>query len=92
MNRCHSWKLCFSSLNILIELGNSQNKLPHPFRKGSLPNRKSTGQKEVNKKIHTTYSDLYRKSFPNLDSPKNPPQYKQISLKSSGKVLAQSND
>jgi hypothetical protein len=27
-----------------------------------------------------------------LDSPKNPPQYKQISLKSSGKVLAQSND
>jgi hypothetical protein len=67
------------------------NKLPHPFGKGSLPNRKSTGQKVVNNKIHTTYSDLYRKSFPNFDSPENVPQYRQISLESSGKVLAQSN-
>jgi hypothetical protein len=92
MNRCHSWKLCFSSLKILLELGNSPNKLPHPFKKGSLPNRKSTGQKVVNNKIHTTYSDLYRKSFPNFDSPENVPQYRQISLKSSGKVSAQSND
>jgi len=50
-----------------------------------------TGQKEVNNKIYTTYSDLYRKSFPNFDSPENVPQYRQISLECSGKVSAQSN-
>jgi hypothetical protein len=54
-----------------------------------LPNRKSTGQKKINNKIHTAHSDLYRKSFPNSDSPENLPQHKKLPLESSGKVLAQ---
>jgi hypothetical protein len=51
MNCRHSWKLCFSLLKILVELENSQNNLPHSFRKGSFPKTKSTCQKEVNNKI-----------------------------------------
>jgi hypothetical protein len=57
--------------------------------KGFLPNRKSTGQKKINNKIHTAHSDLYRKSFPNSDSPENLPQHRKLPLESSGKVLAQ---
>jgi hypothetical protein len=73
---------------MLVELGNSQNKLPHPLKKRSLSNRKSTSKKEVNNKIHTACSDLYRKSFPTSNSPKQLPQHRQITMASSGKVLA----
>jgi hypothetical protein len=59
------------------------------LEKGSLPNRKSTCQKEVNNKIHIACSEPYRKSFPNSDSFNNLPQQKQIPLESSGKVSAQ---
>jgi hypothetical protein len=58
---------------------------------GSLPNRKSTGQKKVNNKICIACSDLYRKSFPNSDSPENLPQHRQIPLQSSSKVSAPAN-
>jgi hypothetical protein len=50
-----------------------------------LPNKKNTRQKEVNNKIHIAYSDLYRKSLRNSDSPENLSQYRQIPLESSGK-------
>jgi len=83
----HIWKLCCSPLKILVKLENLQNKLSHPC-KGSLPNRKSTSQKGVNNKIHTSYFDLYHKYFPSSDSPESLPQHRKISLKSSGKVLA----
>ena len=33
MNLCHTWKLYCSPLKIFVELEDSQNKLPHPFRK-----------------------------------------------------------
>jgi len=55
---------------------------------GTLPNRKSTSQKEVNNKIHAAYCDLYRKSFPNYDSPKTLPQHRPILPRSSGQVSA----
>jgi hypothetical protein len=58
MNACHSWKLCCSPLKIFVELRDSQNQLSHPFRKRILPNRKSTSQKEVNNKIHTSSESL----------------------------------
>ena len=35
--------------------------------KGPLLNRKSTSQKKVNNKNHTTCSDLYHKAFLNFD-------------------------
>jgi hypothetical protein len=54
--------------------------------KGFLPNRKSTSQKEVNNKIRTACSDLYRKSFSNSDSPETLLQHRTIPLESYGKV------
>ena len=165
MNPCHTWRLYCSSLKILVELGNSQNKLPHPCTKrifaiqevhkcyfffGKLtyvlkeeetksirgiphiynvnrnikqqmaisqpskqklrPNQTCQGhqynqlniklrvylltltsQKEVNNRIRITCSDLYCKSFSNMDSPENVPQDRQTPLESFGKVSARSN-
>jgi hypothetical protein len=91
MNPCHTSRLYCSSLKILVELGNSENKLHILVGKGSLPNRKSTSQKEVNNKIHIACSDLYHKSFLNVDSPENIPQHIQTPLESSDQVLARSN-
>ena len=80
MNPCHTSRLYCSSLKNLGELGNSQNKLHILVGKGSLPNRKSTSQKEVNNKIRIACSDLYHKSFPNVDSPEKiyPNIYKHL--------------
>jgi hypothetical protein len=33
MNHYYTWELYCNSLKILVELGNSQNKLPHPYKK-----------------------------------------------------------
>jgi hypothetical protein len=43
------------------------------LKKKFFPNRKSTGQNEVNNNIRTNCSNLYRKSFPNSDSLENLP-------------------
>jgi hypothetical protein len=48
--------------------------------KGSLPNRKSIIQKEVNNKIYTTCSNLYRMFFPNFDSSVTLFQHRPIPL------------
>jgi hypothetical protein len=52
---------------------------------------KFTSQKEVNNKIHIACSNLYRKFFPNSDSPENISQHRKIPLESSGKVSTRSN-
>jgi len=62
MNPCHTWKLYCSQLKIFIELGDSQNKLSHPFKKRIL-----TSQKEINNKIHTASVDQYCGAFSNSD-------------------------
>jgi hypothetical protein len=80
MNPCHTWRLYCSSLKILVELKNFQNKLPHPCKKGILAKMKSTSQKEVNNRIHIACSDLYCNSFSNVDSPENVPQHRQTPL------------
>jgi hypothetical protein len=53
-----------------------------------MSNRKSTSQNGVNNKIHIACSDLYRKFFPSSNSLESLPQYRQIPLESSGKVVA----
>jgi hypothetical protein len=45
---------------------------------------KSTTEKEVNNIIRIACSDLYHKSFPNVDSHENVPQHRQIPLESYG--------
>jgi hypothetical protein len=76
MNRWHPWKLCFSS-----PLEISKTSCHILLEKLSLPNRTSTCL-EVNNKIHTVCSELYRKFFPNSDSPGHLPQHKQIPIES----------
>jgi hypothetical protein len=53
-----------------------------------LPNMMSTTQKEVNNKISIACFELYGKSFLKSDSNESLAQYRHISQKSFGKVLA----
>jgi len=87
MNPCHTWNLYCNLLKILVELGNSHNKLPRSFQIG-----KFTSQKEVNNKIYTTYSDLYHKTFLNLDWPNSVPKHRTICWETLGKFSAWSNN
>jgi len=48
MNPCHTWKLYCSPLKILVELGDSQNKLPYPCRK---KNPCQIGSSQVKRKL-----------------------------------------
>ena len=57
MNPCHTWRLCCNPLNILIELVISKTRCHIFVGKESLLNRKSTSQKEINNKIHTSCFD-----------------------------------
>jgi hypothetical protein len=61
----------------LVEQGKSQNKLSHPCRKRTLPNKKSTSKKKVNNRIHIDCALTYIASplrkwihltiYPNID-------------------------
>lgn len=80
MNLCHTWRLYYSSLKILVELEISKTSSHILVGKESLSNRKFTSQRKVNNKICRAYSDLYRKSFPNFNSSENLSQHRTIPL------------
>ena len=91
MNPCHTWKLCCSPLKIFVELGDFQNKLPHPFRKRILAKQKVCGQKEVNNKTRTTSVDPCLDALPNSDWHDILTQGRQTCQEPPRKISARSN-